>query len=213
MNGQSCAHVFCRLCLQRWSSRFITRASCPLCRQLLGEAVPDASTLSRLAAQSERCTCGTLVALSCAASHATECPHARASAQTLAQAGAPNSACTGRGVRVVFECPICPPGSGSRDAPGLAEHVEEAHRSAHRAAVCPVCVAMPWGDPSYVSRDIVAHILLRHRYEVQNVVPLEESEEAILQRVLEASAREAGVPMEEAEEAAEEAVPMAEEDV
>ena len=205
MNGQSCAHVFCRLCLHRWSSRFITRASCPLCRQILGVTTPDASTLARLAGMTERCTCGEQVPLSAAASHCDICPHARVCARTQADAGGSSARIGPRAVLVVFDCPLCPPESGSRDAPGLAEHVQEAHRGVQRALVCPVCVAMPWGDPNYVSRDWVSHTLLRHRYEVANVMPLDEDEESVLQRVLEASAREA-----EAATAEEAAAPMAE---
>lgn len=52
---------------------------------------------------------------------------------------------------------------------------------------------MPWGDPSYVSRDWLSHLKLRHRCDYSTLADFEADEETMLRRVLEQSAREAGV--------------------
>ena len=47
------------------------------------------------------------------------------------------------------------------------------------------------GDPAYVSRNWVAHVELRHRFEYNTFTAFEEDDDAIMRRVLEQSAREA----------------------
>lgn len=46
---------------------------------------------------------------------------------------------------------------------------------------------MPWGDPSYVSRDFLSHLNLRHRCDYDVLADYEADEEAMFQRALEAS--------------------------
>jgi hypothetical protein len=52
---------------------------------------------------------------------------------------------------------------------------------------------MPWGDSRYVSRNFVQHCTLRHRFEYGTFVEYGEDDDAVMRRVLEESAREAGV--------------------
>eukprot|EP00971_Amphidinium_carterae_P256357 5090195-Amphidinium_carterae.1 len=59
------------------------------------------------------------------------------------------------------------------------------------AAVCPICAAMPWGDPSYVSNDLLRHLKLRHQCDYETLTDFDADEEAILARVLQQSAWEA----------------------
>ena len=108
--------------------------------------------------------------------------------------------------RSTFTCPLCIEDgtvvTGTEDHPGchldagsLVRHLETHTGDANgerRAATCPICVAMPWGDPSYVSRDIAAHVRLRHMYDVTLFSDLEQGEEAGLQLALVASLGEGG---------------------
>ena len=49
------------------------------------------------------------------------------------------------------------------------------------------------GDSSYVSRNFVQHVTLRHRFEYGTFVEYGEEDDAVMRRVLEESAHEAGV--------------------
>ena len=67
----------------------------------------------------------------------------------------------------------------------LVEHLVRAHaRDAKRSAVCPVCAAMPWGDASYVSADVVQHAQLRHRFEYETTTDFHQDEDEVLRQVL-----------------------------
>jgi len=106
--------------------------------------------------------------------------------------------------RSTFTCPLCLADgrvrTGAEDHPGchldasaLARHLELDHAalaSGSRAAVCPICASMPWGDPTYLTRDIAAHVRLRHRFEVRDFADLEEDEEESLRRVMQRSREE-----------------------
>lgn len=52
---------------------------------------------------------------------------------------------------------------------------------------------MPWGDSSHVTRDLLTHLRLRHRFEYAVVADFEADEEAMLRRALAVSAQELGV--------------------
>ena len=115
--------------------------------------------------------------------------------------------------RSTFTCPLCPASAKTArnlDCNALIEHVRAKHKKDGRAAVCPVCAAMPWcvrcacvpscadivnnrGDATYVSRNWVAHVELRHRFEYGTFTAYEEDDDAIMRRVLEESARAAEV--------------------
>lgn len=52
---------------------------------------------------------------------------------------------------------------------------------------------MPWGDPTYVSRDLVAHLRLRHRCDYTVLTDFEADEEAMFNRAIGESLRTAGL--------------------
>ena len=56
-----------------------------------------------------------------------------------------------------------------------------------RPAVCPVCAAMPWGDASYQSGNLIQHMMMRHQFDYDSTADFGESEDDVLRRVLEAS--------------------------
>ena len=113
--------------------------------------------------------------------------------------------------RSTFTCPVCVRegaiSTGAEDHPGchldadaLLRHLDVAHDAAVSPvrAVCPVCVAQPWGDPSIAVRDLAAHVRWRHGFEYAAYVDVEEDEEDALRRALEASAADAEVEVDAA---------------
>ena len=76
---------------------------------------------------------------------------------------------------------------------GEGGRVARVRRSRPFAAVCPVCVSMPWGDPTRVCRDLEAHIRLRHRFDVARFADVEADEEEAVRVAMRRSAAEAGV--------------------
>ena len=60
-----------------------------------------------------------------------------------------------------FTCPYCGK-MGYTDAT-LQEHVTSDHVEASQEVVCPICAALPGGDPNYVTDDFSEHLSLQHR--------------------------------------------------
>jgi len=96
-----------------------------------------------------------------------------------------SSTSAGSSGRGGYRCPYCR--QGGFDCRGLLSHCETAHPGRDDAAVCPICVSREDGDPSRVSRHWVSHMRLRHRFEPEDYVEDEDEDDAILQRVLQAS--------------------------
>jgi hypothetical protein len=66
----------------------------------------------------------------------------------------------------------------------LLAHLNEKHSQETRPAVCPVCAAMPWGNPHQKSRHVVRHFNLRHKFEYDTFVEYDQDEEESLRKVL-----------------------------
>lgn len=60
-----------------------------------------------------------------------------------------------------FTCPYC--GKMGFTETALQEHVASEHSDASIEVVCPVCAALPGGDPNHVTDDFAAHLTLEHR--------------------------------------------------
>uniref|UniRef100_A0A1B6CD46 E3 ubiquitin-protein ligase KCMF1 n=1 Tax=Clastoptera arizonana TaxID=38151 RepID=A0A1B6CD46_9HEMI len=60
-----------------------------------------------------------------------------------------------------FTCPYC--GKMGFTESALQEHVSSDHPETSFEVVCPVCAALPGGDPNLVTDDFAGHLTLEHR--------------------------------------------------
>lgn len=60
-----------------------------------------------------------------------------------------------------FTCPYCKKMGLSDSA--LLDHVAAEHTDTGLEVVCPVCAALPGGDPNLVTDDFAGHLTLEHR--------------------------------------------------
>ncbi|XP_061589262.1 E3 ubiquitin-protein ligase KCMF1 [Cololabis saira] len=60
-----------------------------------------------------------------------------------------------------FTCPYCGK-MGFTDA-ALQDHVTCEHSDASTEVICPICAALPGGEPNHVTDDFTAHLALEHR--------------------------------------------------
>ncbi|CEL99904.1 unnamed protein product [Vitrella brassicaformis CCMP3155] len=209
----SCGHTFCLSCVAGMPA-------CPVCRQSIdNKPKEDVCFTRRLTSESLWCRCGAKVPLAEANAHASKCPDCIESRCSTEKAKyVPPSTRSGASssggalgyyptATSTYDCPLCP--MGPFTVQQLIRHCEQHHSSGNRAAVCPICASLPWGDPHYWSRNFVAHLRQRHRYHgdyghsastsssaaasaasgvlyesAQSSAALMESEDVVLQRVL-----------------------------
>ncbi|KAI0209712.1 E3 ubiquitin-protein ligase KCMF1 [Lamellibrachia satsuma] len=60
-----------------------------------------------------------------------------------------------------FTCPFC--GKMGFTEATLQEHVTAEHADSSTEVVCPICAALPSGDPNHMTDDFAAHLTLEHR--------------------------------------------------
>ncbi|XP_060769997.1 E3 ubiquitin-protein ligase RNF138-like isoform X2 [Neoarius graeffei] len=88
----------------------------------------------------------------------------------------------------VYTCPYCSLMDLSDIA--LMEHCVFQHHQDNTPIVCPICASMPWGDPSYISRNFIGHLLHRHRFSYTSYMNEREDEDMQLSWALQISVQE-----------------------
>ncbi|XP_028324942.1 RING finger protein 166 isoform X2 [Gouania willdenowi] len=184
----SCSHTFCGDCLQPCLQ--VTSPLCPLCRTPFDPKKVQRSSCTEKQLSSLKAPCR-----GCSKkmrSHIVSCPKVHeqtsnrprflpvlSSSQKI-PCFIPN--------RSTFACPFC--GARNLDQHELLKHCMENHRNDPNKVVCPVCSAMPWGDPNYKSSNFLQHLLHRHKFSYDTFVDYNIDEEAALQTALELSLSE-----------------------
>ncbi|CAK0862556.1 unnamed protein product [Prorocentrum cordatum] len=179
-----CPHRLCAGC-----SRAGSLVACPVCQAALPPGRPrDEGFAASAEAMRLACGCGVQVPLLEAESHV--CEHVRQQQAAAAPASTGPAPAAGPN-RSTFTSDIC--GERNLSCRGLLEHVDARHAGRPVAAVCPVCLAMPWGDPNFVSQNFQSHLKLRHRCDYDTVVDFELDEDAMMMRAIEESRRASGL--------------------
>lgn len=191
-----CPHRVCATCAD---SGGLT--ACPVCRAELPADRPLDEAFARHVAESViRCDCGVEVPVLEAEAHSCESTRKRKRPSVVPPSATRRPPVTPN--RSTFACPLCD--ERNLTSQGLMEHCERVHMSGGRggpvSATCPICLAMPWGDPTYVSRDFISHLRLRHRCDYTVLTDFEADEEAMLRRALRDSMCSAGYEQELEEE-------------
>nr|XP_021482991.1 E3 ubiquitin-protein ligase RNF138-like isoform X4 [Meriones unguiculatus] len=84
-----------------------------------------------------------------------------------------------------FDCPLCEEANLTRQR--LVDHCNRNHRAHVVPVVCPICLSLPWGDPTQQTRNFVSHLNQRHQFEYRDFVDLQLDEETQYQIALEES--------------------------
>ncbi|XP_051879397.1 E3 ubiquitin-protein ligase RNF114 [Pristis pectinata] len=181
-----CGHVFT-----------VNGRKCPLCRGLISHTEPVATDIEQqMMFKKVKCQgCNTEVFLIDMRAHTRICskyqedfgclthtlplPPARCALPSYVQ---PIRSTEPRPNSETYTCPYCQ--QRNYDDFGLAEHCITSHYFDHRRVVCPICASMPWGDPSYHSRNFIGHLMLRHQFSYDYFVDYHQDEEGMLQNAI-----------------------------
>ncbi|XP_051824738.1 E3 ubiquitin-protein ligase RNF166-like [Antechinus flavipes] len=189
----NCGHVFCGECLQPCLQ--VPSPLCPLCRVPFdSKKVDRASSMEKqLSSYKAPCRgCSKKVTLAKMRSHISSCMKIQEQMASCPKfvPVVPTSQPIPRNIpnRSTFACPYC--GVRNLDQQELVKHCMENHRNDPNRVVCPICSAMPWGDPSYKSANFLQHLLHRHKFSYDTFVDYNIVEEAAFQAALELSLSE-----------------------
>ncbi|XP_009978830.1 PREDICTED: E3 ubiquitin-protein ligase RNF138, partial [Tauraco erythrolophus] len=84
-----------------------------------------------------------------------------------------------------FKCPLCQEANFTRQR--LLDHCNNRHLYQIVPVICPICVSLPWADTNQVTRNLVNHLNLRHRFDYGDFVNLQLDEEAQYQNAVQES--------------------------
>lgn len=150
-----CQQIFCAKCLNTLLCQS-ANSSCPNCRSSIfqEDLLLDLQTETLLNSMQIKCSCGQLIIYSLYNSHLDQCQVSKESFKPVALK--PKERVTNRWT---FNCPACDKINLERKE--LVEHFSNLHK--RFSGVCPICASMPWGDASYVSSNLAAHLKTRHK--------------------------------------------------
>ncbi|XP_013381385.1 RING finger protein 166 [Lingula anatina] len=186
-----CKHVYCRQCLENAAKRGRDLHVCAVCKDNfnLRDVQPTPDIERRLDIEKDACRgCKKLMTLSELRMHTSICAELlKTVKETRFKPVAKSSQHIPSNVpnRSTFNCPFC--AEKNLDCEGLREHCMGAHRHCDQRVVCPVCAAMPWGDPNMKSANFLQHLNTRHKFEYETYVDYGEDEDAMLQKAVQAS--------------------------
>ncbi|XP_078787781.1 E3 ubiquitin-protein ligase RNF166 isoform X4 [Oryzias latipes] len=152
-----CGHTFCGECLQPCLQ--VSSPLCPLCRVSFDpkKVERSSSVEKQLSSFKAPCRgCCKKVSLMKMRSHISSCSKVQ---EQIANCP-----------KFVPVLPTSQPIPRNLDQQELVKHCMENHRNDPSKVVCPVCSAMPWGDPSYKSSNFLQHLLHRHKFSYDTFV-------------------------------------------
>lgn len=180
-----CNHTFCRSCLVNSHNNSASK-SCPICRTTF-----DINKIQHMKKMDEflqkasfSCdTCHNIVSVKKYSTHQLVCNNSVTQkpksliSHNMREANSTN--------RHTFKCPYCK--DANLTLKGLIEHSNKMHPNGPKNVVCPVCSAMPWGNPNQKSIDFLGHLNLRHKFDYDRFVDFNLTEEQMLKEAIDRS--------------------------
>ncbi|XP_060071618.1 E3 ubiquitin-protein ligase RNF166-like [Ylistrum balloti] len=180
-------HVYCEECVLAY--QHTSEPECPECRQpfCLDQVCHAIDLMNRISSAVSRCKwCGLQLTLPDLKRHLKICQQQNTKIEQFKPIG-----CTSQTIpsnlpnRLTFQCPLCD--QQNLTCQDLVQHCNDNHRKVKTNMVCPVCKAMPWGDPNLQSSDFLQHLNVRHKFEYDTFVDYEQDDEEMLRQAIEAS--------------------------
>lgn len=186
-----CGHTFCKACIQSCAQS--DTPQCPVCRAPVStkKKKRNYDIEGQMTSLRTRCkSCGIEMYYSNVRSHSSTCT----GLQDVSDVKFSPVAETSHGIpsnvpnRSTFTCPFC--GEQNLDSLSMVKHCNDNHTDDSTSVVCPICAAMPWGDPNLHSANFLSHLNVRHQFEYDTFVDYETDDDAMLQAALKASLQE-----------------------
>lgn len=181
-----CSHMYCKKCLESLLSG--ADGKCPNCRQPFSpqRCQADRQMQQVLKMRSAVCEgCNKQIALNQLRRHSALCDKvAGIERRRVLQSSVPEATVIAPN-RQTFVCPYC--SAKNLDCQGLIKHCTDTHSDDRRPVVCPVCAAMPWGNPLQTSINFLQHLSLRHKFEYDTYVDYQQDDDAMLTAAIQAS--------------------------
>ncbi|XP_041375237.1 E3 ubiquitin-protein ligase RNF166-like isoform X3 [Gigantopelta aegis] len=181
-----CGHIYCSKCVSSLPS---SPPQCPQCREVfdIRRMSPAVDIEIQLHSTKSNCQwCGKDMLMTQLRNHNTKCsmvdrsiPKFKPIKMTSQEIPShlPN--------RSTFDCPYCK--KGNLDNSDLVKHCNKHHKHDPSNVICPICVAMPWGESDRRSANFIQHLNLRHKFEYETYVDFIQDDDAMLEAALQAS--------------------------